>query len=95
MKARATPWGAIFSRVLAALLGGYALAALLASALALALPWMGLGTRAEGVQAAGLLSFALYTGAAIWAFSAGSATRAWLGLAGLGLACAAVLALLG
>lgn len=94
MKAQATAWGAVFSRVLAALLGGYALAALLASALALALPWLGLGTRAEGVQAAGLLSFALYTGAAIWAFGARSALRAWLGLAGLGLACGAVIVLL-
>lgn len=95
MKARTTAWGAVFSRVLAALLGGYALAALLASALAVALPWLGLGTRAEGVQTAGLLSFTLYTGAAIWAFSARSALHAWLGLAGVGLACAAVLALLG
>lgn len=94
MKARTTPWAAIASRVLAALLGGYALAALMASALALAFAALGLGTRAEGVQAAGLLSFALYTGAAIWCFAARSALRAWLGLAVVGLACGAVLVLL-
>lgn len=93
-RATATPWAAIASRVLAALLGGYALAALAASALALALPWLGLGTRAEGVQSASLLGFALYTGAAIWCFAARSALRAWLGLTGAGLACGAVAVLL-
>lgn len=91
---RATPWGTIASRVLAGLPGSYAVAALGASALAVSWPGLGLGTRAEGVQAAGLLSFALYTGAAIWCFAARSARHAWLGLAGAGLACGAVILLL-
>ncbi len=91
---RATPWGAIASRVLAGLPGSYAVAALGASALAVSWPGLGLGTRAEGVQAGGLLGFAFYTGAAIWCFAARSARHAWLGLAGTGLACGAVILLL-
>ncbi|MDM5180470.1 DUF3649 domain-containing protein [Massilia sp. DJPM01] len=67
------------SRALAAILGGYLLAA--ASALlALLLPRV-LGTgRADAVIGATLASFAIYAGAVIWVFAARSAARAWLGL---------------
>ena len=67
---------AIPSRALAAVLGGYALANSAAILLASTLP----GGRAEAVTWALLASFLVYAGAAIWAFSARSATRAWLGL---------------
>lgn len=63
-------------RIAAGLLGGYALAALLASALALALP----GARSELALWMSMLSFLIYGGAVIWVFAARSATRAWLGL---------------
>lgn len=83
-------WG-VASRVLAAGLGGYALAALGSSALALLLVRASLLARADAVLWSSLLSFALYAVAALWVFSARSATRAW---AGLGAACAPCAALL-
>lgn len=68
------------SRALAAILGGYLLAAAASALLALLLP-LALGTaRADAVIAATLASFAIYTCAVIWVFAARSATRAWLGL---------------
>lgn len=70
----------IASRVLAAALGGYALAALLSSALALLLPRVSNASRADAVLIASLLSFAVYTVAALWVFHARSASRAWAGL---------------
>jgi ABC-type branched-subunit amino acid transport system substrate-binding protein len=79
---------AIASRALAAVVGGYALASVAASALALALPLFTPASRADGVLIASLLSFVFYTAAAIWVFGTRSATRAWLGLAVASLACA-------
>lgn len=70
----------IASRVVAAALGGYALAALLSSALALLLPRVSNASRADAVLIASLLSFAVYTVAALWVFHARSASRAWAGL---------------
>ena len=70
----------IASRVLAAALGGYALAALLSSALALLLPRVSNASRADAVLTASLLSFAVYTVAALWVFHARSASRACAGL---------------
>jgi len=67
---------AVASRVLAAILGGYALTAVAIALLALWLPM----ARAEAVLTATLLSFALYAGAVIWVFAARSAWRAWLGI---------------
>ncbi|CAB5683966.1 Protein of uncharacterised function (DUF3649) [Delftia tsuruhatensis] len=67
--------GPLTSRILAALFGGYAVAAL-SSVAVLALP-------ADRVQAAisgTLLSFAVYAGAAVWVFAVRSAWRAWAGL---------------
>lgn len=67
-----------------ALLGGYAVAATWAAALARLLP----GGAADTALVATMLSFVVYTGAAIWSFAARSTGRAALGLvlaAALGL----------
>ena len=71
---------ALLSRIVAALFGGYALAAL-TSVAALALP---MGT-VEAVLAGMQASFLVYAGAVIWVFAARSALRAWLGLAAVAL----------
>lgn len=70
----------VASRVLAACVGGYAVASLLATVLALAAPRLWGGSRADGVLLATLLSFAVYAAIALWVFCARSAARAWLGL---------------
>lgn len=72
--------GALLSRILAALLGGYLLAAL-ASVAALALPV----DRPQAVLAGMQASFLIYAGAVVWVFAARSAGRAWAGLLMLGL----------
>ncbi|WP_429303830.1 DUF3649 domain-containing protein [Paraburkholderia sp. GAS199] len=79
------------ARIVAAVLGGYALAAL-SSVAALVLPL----ARSEAVIVGLLASFAVYAGAVVWVFAARSATRAWLGLIAAALmfaclACAATL----
>ncbi|MFT3813035.1 MAG: DUF3649 domain-containing protein [Acidovorax sp.] len=79
------PTAALLSRIAAAVLGGYALAAL-ASVAALALPL----ERSEAVFTGMLLSFAVHALAVVWVFATRSATRAWGGLlvaAALLLAC--------
>lgn len=63
----------VASRTLLAVAGGYALAAAATASLSLALPL----PRAQAVMAATLLSFALYCALIIWAYSAGTARRAW------------------
>ncbi|CAG9171197.1 DUF3649 domain-containing protein [Cupriavidus respiraculi] len=68
--------GALLSRIVAAVLGGYALAAL-ASLAALALPI----SRPQAVLTGMLASFAVYAGAVVWVFAVRSARRAWAGLA--------------
>lgn len=87
-------WASVLSRVLAASVGGYALTALAMTTLAAALPLVSPASNADGVLSATLLSFAVYTGIAIWVFSVRSATRAWLGLGLVALPCAAALALI-
>lgn len=72
---RALKIGALVSRVVAAVLGGYALAAL-ASVAALALPI----SKPQAVLTGMLASFAIYAGAVIWVFAVRSARRAWAGL---------------
>ena len=67
----------IFSRALAAIGGGYVVAALASVALALVLP----GAKSEAVTWGMLASFAVYAGAAMWVFAARSAAWAWGGLA--------------
>ncbi len=64
------------SRIVAALFGGYALAAL-ASMAALALPLDEPQAVLTGMQS----SFLVYAVAVIWVFAARSARRAWAGLA--------------
>lgn len=76
----------VASRALAAVAGGYALAALGAAALAVFLPL----PRADATLTGTMLSFLIYACAVVWVFAARTAARAWLGLlapcAALGLA---------
>lgn len=65
----------LISRIVAALFGGYALAAL-GSVAALALPMDKVQAVLTGMQA----SFLIYTLAVIWVFAVRSALRAWAGL---------------
>jgi len=76
----------ILSRSLAAILGGYGLAALSAMALAV-LP----GRPEEAVLWGMLLSFAVMAGAVVWCFAARSALAAWCGLLAPALPLAAFL----
>ncbi|WP_146033483.1 iron transporter [Stenotrophomonas sp. VV52] len=69
--------GVLWARGLLALLGGYAVAATWASALARLLP----GSLADTALAATMASFVIYTLAAIWAYAARSSVRAAVGLA--------------
>lgn len=78
---------AVASRAAAAIVGGYALSALSATAVALFLPL----TRAEAVITGTLASFVVYTCAVMWVFAARDAWRAWAGLAAPSLVLAAVL----
>lgn len=66
----------VASRVVAAIGGGYVLAALATGLLAVVLPM----PPAEAVMTATLLSFSLYACAVLWVFAVGSAWRAWTGL---------------
>ncbi len=66
----------VASRTLAAVFGGYALAACATTALALWLP----AAPATAVITANLLSFLIYTLAVLWAFATRSAVRAWVGV---------------
>ncbi len=68
-------FGPLASRIVAALFGGYALAAL-ASVAAVALPV----SPSEAVLTGMLASFAVYAGAVVWVFAVRSAWRAWAGL---------------
>jgi len=72
-RVRAT--GPLVSRIVAALVGGYALAALFSVAV-LALPL----SRPQAVLTGMLASFAIYAGAVIWVFAERSALKAWAGL---------------
>lgn len=75
---RLSPTLQICSRLLAAVLGGYAFAAALAVFLGALLPM----ARAEAVLMGSFLSFAAYTAAIVWAFSPQPLGRVWLTLAG-------------
>ena len=67
----------VATRSVAAIVGGYVLAALVTMLLSVSLPM----ARSEAVMTATLLSFAIYTCAVMWVFATRSALRAWLGLA--------------
>lgn len=81
----------VASRVLAAGLGGYAVAALGASAFTLLVVRAALMARADAVLWASFFSFAVYTVVALWVFATRSATRAWAGIAAVCAPCAALL----
>ena len=66
----------LFSRVLAAIFGGYALTSGVAVLLSAVLPL----SRAEAVLTATLSAFVVYTCAVIWVFAVQDLRRAWLGM---------------
>ena len=71
----------VASRAVAAIAGGYGVAALGSVALALAMPALLGMARSEAVLIGMLLSFPMFAGAVIWVFAARTALRAWTGLA--------------
>jgi len=84
-RAGAWRWPGTVSRVLAAVVGGYAVGALVSVACALLLPL----ARSEAVLIGMMLSFLAYAGAVLWVFAARSAWRAWAGVLLPGLLLAA------
>lgn len=66
----------VASRIVAAIVGGYALANAVGVLLTRTLPM----PLADAVLTATLASFALYAAAVLWVFAARSARLAWLGL---------------
>ncbi len=66
----------LFSRVLAAVFGGYALTSGVAVLLAAVLPL----SRAEAVLTATLSAFVVYTCAVIWVFAVQDLRRVWIGM---------------
>ncbi len=78
------------SRILAAVIGGYALTALVTLALSLALPWVGVG-QAESVLASTIASFLIYAVVIMGVFHARSALRAWTGLLLLAIPCGLII----
>ena len=77
----------MFSRVAAAIFGGYALTSAIVIFLGAVLPL----PKGQAVLAGSLASFAVYTAAIVWVFAVQDNRRAWLGL----LLPAVVLAVLG
>lgn len=78
---------AVAARALAAIVGGYVVAALATAALAVFLPM----PTADATLTATMLSFAIYAGVALWVFATRSALRACAGIALAALALAALL----
>lgn len=70
---------AVASRSLAALAGGYGLAAAWAACMSLWLQKTGMA-RVDAVTTATMLSFVVQVCAAVWVFAVASMRRAWLGL---------------
>ncbi len=68
-------WG-VFSRSMAAIFGGYALAAVTSVFCALALP----GARGQTVLTGMLVAIVVCACAALWAFATRTALRAWIGI---------------
>lgn len=68
---------AVASRTLAALAGGYAVAALLSVSIALLTRS---APREEAVAAGNAPAFLVFAACIIWAFAASTAMRAWLGI---------------
>ncbi|WP_095077727.1 DUF3649 domain-containing protein [Pseudomonas sp. Irchel s3h17] len=80
---------AVTSRVLAALLGGYILAALASICMGLWLPM----PRAEAVLSGMMTSFLVYLVAVLWCFACRSAWQAWSGVMVPSLVLAALIGL--
>jgi len=76
----------LFSRVLAAVFGGYALTSGVAVLLSAVLPL----SRAEAVLTATLSAFVVYTCAVIWVFAVQDLRRAWLGMLLPAIACGGI-----
>lgn len=70
----------VASRAVAAIGGGYALAAATAAAGAVGFQAFGMA-RVDATMAATMLAFVVYAIAAMWAFGCATAVRAWLGIA--------------
>ncbi|MCY1512028.1 hypothetical protein D9M68_464730 [compost metagenome] len=70
----------VASRAVAAIAGGYGVAALSAAVLALGLPALFDMARSEAALTGTLASFLVYAVAVMWVFAARSAWRAWTGL---------------
>lgn len=66
----------VLSRIVAATVGGYALASAVTVLLTLLWP----ASKSQAVLATNMLSFVWYTIAVMWVFSTKSATRAWVGM---------------
>lgn len=73
----ARPWLGVLSRSLAAIFGGYGLAATCSMFFAVALPI----ARGQAVLTGMMVAIVLCACAALWAFATRTALRAWLGIA--------------
>ena len=71
----------VAARAIAAILGGYGVAALSAAVLALCLPAAFGMARSEATMTGTLASFLVFALAVVWVFAARTALRAWSGLA--------------
>lgn len=71
----------VAARAIAAILGGYGIAALSAAVLALCLPAAFGVARSEAAMTGTLASFLVFALAVMWVFAARTALRAWSGLA--------------
>ncbi|WP_428660411.1 hypothetical protein [Reyranella sp.] len=76
----------IVLRLIAAIGGGYAVAAGLAALLALTLPAVTPMVRSEAVVLSSMLAFPIYLALLIWAFAERRLLRLWLVLGSLGIA---------
>lgn len=70
----------VTSRVLVAIVGGYALTAAIKLLLALTLPFSQDPPFPQATQGAELMSYAVHLGILLWVFHTRSATRAWFWL---------------
>jgi hypothetical protein len=79
-------WVGVLFRILAAGVGGYGVTYASTAALTVLMPL----PKPDAVLLPTMLSFIFYVAAILWAFTARSAGRAWLGLLAVTLPCAAV-----
>ena len=84
----------VASRAVAAIAGGYGVAALSSVVLALCLPTVFGMARSEATMTGLLASFAIFALAVMWVFAARTALRAWFGLAVVAVVLGALLLLL-